>query len=327
MLLAAGYDQAAGTVTKNIKLSGSPTFTVGTGGIADFYSGSIDGSTGLSTYIDTKSPKSYTYSSDLTTQPTAARLQRDLPRRSSIFYLTIVDSQTGTYGTASGLSYWYSTSPTLYGSDYLPSSLSSFNSAQTFTAGLSTMTINTGGLSGTISISTALTASTNANTYSMTLTPTLTLSGSSVVFVAGTAKNFVNNPKALDITISKPYDGSNIFTNANTYSLIGMANSESAPTISSGSATLANANVTTAAATSFATNTFALSNANYTLTGGTTSATISQLSSVTYIGSAGGSWSDGANWTVTGGVATGATPTLANVATVIIPSNNFCQLW
>jgi autotransporter-associated beta strand protein len=319
ILLAAGYDQAAGIVTKNIKLSGSPTFTAGTDAIIDFYSGSIDDSTGLSTYIDTKTPKSYTYSADITTQPTAAGYNVIYRGAPPYIYVTIVDSQTGTYGTASGLSYWYSTSPTLYGSEYLPSSLSTFNSAQTFTAGLSTMTINTGGLSGTISISTALTTSTNANTYSMTLTPTLALSGSSVVFIAGTAKSFVLNPKALNIAVSKPYDGNATFTSANTITLTGMANSESAPTISSGSATISSANVTPSAVTTFDTNSFALSNSNYTLTGGTTSATISQLSSVTYTGAAGGSWSDGANWTAAGSGLTGATPTLANVATVIIP--------
>ncbi|WP_216230360.1 autotransporter-associated beta strand repeat-containing protein, partial [Polynucleobacter sp. MWH-Jannik1A5] len=319
LLLAAGYDQAAGTVTKNIKLSGSPTFTVGSGGIVDFYSGDSSGSTGLTAYVDAQSPKSYTYSATLSTQPTAAGYNVIYRGAPPYIYLTIVDSQTGTYGTASGLSYWYSTSPTLYGSAYLPSSLSSFNSAQTFTAGQSTITINSGGLTGTIDISTALTTTTNANTYSMTLSPTLALSGSSVVFVAGAAKNFVLNPKSLNIAISKTYDGNATFTNTNTYALTGMANSESAPTISSGSATLSSANVTSSAATSFASNSFALSSGNYTLTGGTVSASISQLSSVTYTGSAGGSWSDGTNWTAAGTGATGATPTLANVATVVIP--------
>ncbi|PJI76626.1 autotransporter-like protein, partial [Polynucleobacter brandtiae] len=320
LLLAAGYDQSAGTVTKNIKLSGTPTFTVGTGGIIDFYSGDSDGSTGLTAYVDAKTPKSYTYSASLSTQPATAGYNVIYRGAPPYIYLTIVDSQTGTYGTASGLSYWYSTSPTLYGSAYLPSSLSSFNAAQIFTAGQSTITLSSGGLTGTINISTALTASTNAATYSMTLNPgTLALTGSSVTFVAGAAKNFINSPKALDITISKVYDGSNTFTSTNSYALIGMANSDTAPTISSGSATLANANVTTTAATAFTSNSFALSNANYTLTGGSVSVSISQLASVTYTGATGGSWSDGANWTVTGGVATGARPTLGNVATVVIP--------
>lgn len=58
--MAAGSSQAIGTVTKNIKLSGSPTFTVGSGGIIDFYTGDSSGSTGLATYVDAQSPKSYT---------------------------------------------------------------------------------------------------------------------------------------------------------------------------------------------------------------------------------------------------------------------------
>ncbi len=319
LLLAAGSGQAIGTVSKNIKLGGTQTFTVGSDGIIDFYAGDSSGSAGLATYVNAQSPKSYAYSADLTTQPSAAGYNVIYRGAPPYIYVTIVDSQTGEYGTAAGLSYLYSTSPTLYGSAYLPSSLSAFNAAQTFTAGQSSITINSRGLTGSIAISTALTTTTNANAYSLTLTPTLALSESSVVFIAGTAKNFTLNPKALNLTISKTYDGNATFTNANTYALMGMANSESAPTISSGSATLSSANVTASAATSFATNTFALSNTNYTLTGGTVSASISQLSSVTYTGSAGGAWSDGANWTVTGGVATGARPTLGNVVTVIIP--------
>jgi filamentous hemagglutinin family protein len=319
ILLAAGYVQAAGIVTKNIKLSGSPTFTAGTDAIIDFYSGDSDGSTGLSTYVDTKSPKSYTYNSTISTQPTAAGYNVIYRGAPPYIYVTIVDSQTGTYGTASGLSYWYSTSPTDYGLAFLPSSMSTFNSAQTFTAGATTISLS-GSLSGSITINIPLTSSVNAGTHSLTLTPnSVALSGSSATFVAGTAKNFVLNPKALNIAVSKPYDGNATFTSANTITLTGMANSESAPTISSGSATLSSANVTPSAVTTFDTNSFALSNSNYTLTGGTTSATISQLSSVTYTGAAGGSWSDGANWTAAGSGLTGATPTLANVATVIIP--------
>jgi hypothetical protein len=47
---------------------------------------------------------------------------------------------------------------------------------------------------------------------------------------------------------------------------------------------------------------------------------ITQLNSVTYIGSAtGGSWSDPNSWQVTNGTAKGAIPDLANVANVIVP--------
>ena len=54
LLLAAGSASAIGSVTYNIIFSGSPTFTIGTGGIADFYSGGMDESTGLHAYITAK---------------------------------------------------------------------------------------------------------------------------------------------------------------------------------------------------------------------------------------------------------------------------------
>ncbi len=321
LLLAAGATSSIGSVTYNIILSGSPTFSIGAGGIADFYSGEVNASTGLSSYVDSQSAKTYTYGADISTQPTAAGYNVIYRGSQPAVYLTIVDSQTGTYGSAYALSFWYSTSPTLYGVTYVPSVLSAFNTVQTYTAGQSSITINANGLTGTIALSTALTSTLAASTYSLTLTPTLALSGSSTVFNAGNAKDFTMNPKALNFTVAKVYDGNASFSNANTYTLTGMVNNEIAPTISAGTASIASANVNSASpATSFSSNTLALSDANYTLTGGVVSASISQLASVTYTGASGGLWSSGANWTVTGGSATGVTPTLGNVATVIIPS-------
>jgi len=72
---------------------------------------------------------------------------------------------------------------------------------------------------------------------------------------------------------------------------------------------------------------------NYSITGGAVyvagtggngpaNGSITQLASVTYTGSAGSNWSNPANWTTTGTTATGAVPTLSNVANVIIPVNN-----
>ncbi len=321
LLLAAGATSSIGSVTYNIILSGSPSFSIGAGGIADFYSGEVNASTGLSSYVDSQSAKTYTYGADISTQPTAAGYNVIYRGSQPAVYLTIVDSQTGTYGSAYALSFWYSTSPTLYGVAYVPSVLSAFNTVQIYTAGQSSITINANGLTGTIALSTALTSTLAASTYSLTLTPTLALSGSSTVFNAGNAKNFTMNPKALNFTVAKVYDGNASFSNANTYTLTGMVNNEIAPTISAGTASIASANVNSASpATSFSSNTLALSDTNYTLTGGIVSASISQLASVTYTGASGGLWSSGANWTVTGGSATGVTPTLGNVATVIIPS-------
>ncbi|QWD19032.1 hypothetical protein G6696_05520 [Polynucleobacter paneuropaeus] len=76
--------------------------------------------------------------------------------------------------------------------------------------------------------------------------------------------------------------------------------------------------------------------ANYSISGGAVyvagaggngpaNGSITQLASVTYTGPAGGNWSNGANWTTTSTLGTtnpitGATPTLSNVANVIIPA-------
>ncbi|MFM7306634.1 MAG: beta strand repeat-containing protein, partial [Actinomycetota bacterium] len=62
--LNAGVDTAAGTSTGgNIIVSGSPTLTMGTGGIARLFSGSVDGSTGLTTFIGAGSGR-FRYNSD-----------------------------------------------------------------------------------------------------------------------------------------------------------------------------------------------------------------------------------------------------------------------
>ena len=113
-----------------------------------------------------------------------------------------MDSQTGTYGTATALNFWYSTSDTLYGEAYVPSSLSAYNTVQVFTAGQSSITISASDLSGSITINRSLSSSLAANTYSLTLAPTLALSGSVTVFRTGVAKNFTVNRLALDAAIA-----------------------------------------------------------------------------------------------------------------------------
>ncbi len=115
----------------------------------------------------------------------------------------------------------------------------------------------------------------------------------------------------LNLAISKIYNGTNTFSNANSYSLSGMVGSDAAPTIGVGAATVTSTNV--ASYSSFSSNTLTLSDSNYTLTGGTVAATIGQLASVTYTGASGGNWSSASNW------AGGAIPTLDNVASVQIP--------
>jgi autotransporter-associated beta strand protein len=214
ILLASGSGDAAGTTTNNILLRNSSTITAGTGGIIDLYTGGLTESATLKTYVEAQTTNSAAYNSTLTTQPTTAGyniIYRGFP---PYIYVTIVDSQTGTYGTASGLSYWYSTSASSYGSSYIPALLSSFTTAQTFTAGQSSITINTGGITGTIGISTTLSSTLNSNTYSLTLNPTLALSGApGVSFLAGDAKSFVVNRKTVELSATKTYDSNTSLTN------------------------------------------------------------------------------------------------------------------
>jgi hypothetical protein len=112
-----------------------------------------------------------------------------------------------------------------------------------------------------------------AGTYSVT--------PSAPVLSAGNADNYSFSyvgstntvaPKAVNLTIRKTYDASTAFTNANTYSVTGMVNSEAAPTIVSGSAGTTSANA--ASYNSWSSNALVLSNSNYTLSGGTVAATI-----------------------------------------------------
>jgi autotransporter-associated beta strand protein len=293
----------------------------------------------LDTYIATKTPNSTVYDRTISYQPSAAgynvvyRGNADGGGGGSTIYVNVVTGQTGTYGAASTLNYWYSTSPTNYGAGYQPSALlnTPYYQMQTLAGGATNVVINGSGLSGSLTLTapnptaqtfTGLNVTANAATYTLTLTPSLTLTGSASAFAAGNSTAFVNNAAPLNLAISKTYDGNTTFTNANPYTLTGMLNSDTQPTISAGSATTSSANVN--AYSSFATNTLTLSNTNYKLAGGTIAATINQLSSVTYTGIAGGQWSVGANWTVTATLntaspVTGAAPTLGNVGEAIVP--------
>ena len=106
LLLAAGSSGNSGDVTYNIILSGSPAFSMGPGGIADFYSGGDSESTGLNAYIGGKSSKTFTYNATMASQPTAAGYNVIYRGNPPVVYLTIVDNQSTTYVTASALSYW-----------------------------------------------------------------------------------------------------------------------------------------------------------------------------------------------------------------------------
>ena len=101
--LNAGVSTAAGTSTGgNIIVSGTPTITMGSGGIARLFSGSVDGSTGLTTFIGSGSGQ-FRYNSDESTTNYALSLSSD--KQYAIYRerptLTVTASaQSLAYGTA-----------------------------------------------------------------------------------------------------------------------------------------------------------------------------------------------------------------------------------
>jgi filamentous hemagglutinin family protein len=242
LLLAAGSDTAAGTTTNNILLENSPTFTVGAGGAANFYTGGLAESADIKSYVEAQTNKTAAYNSTLSsTEPTTAGYNIVFRGFPPYIYVTIVDNQTSTYGTASGLSFWYSTSKTLYGSSYIPTLLPTLTSVQTFTAGAGTMSVNIAGITGSIAINTTLSSTLNADTYSLVLNPTLALSGApGVSFLAGDAKNFVVNRKAVTLSATKTYDRSTDLTG---YVTVGTG--VGSQTLTYNGATANNANVAT----------------------------------------------------------------------------------
>ena len=75
------------------------------------------------------------------------------------------------------------------------------------------MSVNVAGITGTISINTALSSTLNAGTKTLTLTPTLELTGvPGVSFLAGDAKSFVVNRKTVELSATKTYDRSTDLT-------------------------------------------------------------------------------------------------------------------
>jgi hypothetical protein len=102
MIFNAGSSTAAGTSTGgNIIISGSPTFTTGSGGRMTYYTGSISGSTGLTSLIGSGSNR-FRYNSDETTTNYSAALSSGkyaIYREQPTLTIT-ADNETVTYGTA-----------------------------------------------------------------------------------------------------------------------------------------------------------------------------------------------------------------------------------
>ena len=102
MIFNAGSNTAAGTSTGgNIIISSSPTFTTGSGGRMTYYTGSISGSTGLTSLIGSGSNR-FRYNSDETTTNYSAALSSGkyaIYREQPTLTIT-ADDETVTYGTA-----------------------------------------------------------------------------------------------------------------------------------------------------------------------------------------------------------------------------------
>jgi hypothetical protein len=85
LLLAAGASEGVDNTSGNIVLVGAPNLSVGANGVADFYSGSLEESLGLSSYIATKASNSTVFGYTRSYQPTSLgynivyRSQRSTP--------------------------------------------------------------------------------------------------------------------------------------------------------------------------------------------------------------------------------------------------------
>ncbi|MFM2114334.1 MAG: hypothetical protein RI908_75, partial [Actinomycetota bacterium] len=112
--LNAGVDAAAGTSTGgNIIVSGSPTITMGAGGIARLFSGSVDSSTGLTSFVGSGSGR-FRYNSDesstgytvslTASSPTAVNTSFAIYRERPTMTVTAQD-QTLNYGVLISQSY------------------------------------------------------------------------------------------------------------------------------------------------------------------------------------------------------------------------------
>jgi hypothetical protein len=137
---------------------------------------------------------------------------------------------------------------------------------------------------GTINKATiTITGANTTTTYNgsaQTNTATATVNGSAVTLSGNTLSTGINNQS---FALSGSGSGTNASTSAYADSLV----------LNAASGTSAD---------------------NYAITYSNGGLTINQLASVTYTGTSGGNWSSSANW------AGGATPTLSNVATVVIPT-------
>jgi autotransporter-associated beta strand protein len=185
-------------------------------------------------------------------------------------YLVIGSNQSTIYGEEYALAYYFSISPTDHTAGVGSTGL--LTSAYYFTAGATNYSPGITDVTGSVTLSTGLTSSLAANTYDLTLTPSLTKSG--INFLAGNSKDFIVNKATLTVTAdnkSKTYGDANPSL---TYTITGYKNSETssvltgAPSITTLAGTGSNVGsyTITSAANNLAATNYQFSYANGSLT-------------------------------------------------------------
>ncbi|MDA9138130.1 YDG domain-containing protein, partial [Candidatus Pelagibacter ubique] len=387
MIFNAGSSTAAGTSTGgNIIISSSPTFTTGSGGRMTYYTGSISGSTGLTSLIGSGSNR-FRYNSDETTTNYSAALSSGkyaIYREQPTLTIT-ADDETVTYSNApsesvtitgmqngdasatvvttdASISISGDTSTSgnyIVGDHTITPSAAASTYGYGFSYSTGTLTVNAKALSvisiasvtatygdsisnGSVTFANAetgdlvsVTASTvsatystssnlKAGTYNQVTGDTSDLTGADAANYTLTATTEANSltvsPKALTIAgitaSNKTYNGNTTATtdvSAATFS--GLVVGDDVTVSATG--TFDNKNVGTGKTVTLVETNAGDDVGNYTITDqGSTTANITQLSSVTWNGNAGdGLWSSASNW------AGSAIPDQNNVATAVIPSD------
>ena len=200
----------------------------------------------------------------------------------------------------------------------------------------STVAVTAGSTTGTFSLTPTAPVMNSSNTQLAVGAYTLGASGTSITTSGGSPNfNAVTAIGGLTVTpltltyadlgvagISQVYTGSVNMSNLQITPTSGFLPGDSVNASATG--TFASKNVGTGVSYTIGVSLSGADAANYQMSAGASytgnNGTITQLSSVTYTGSsAGGNWSNPANWTTTGTSTVGAIPDLSNVATVIIP--------
>ena len=213
LLLAAGKSGVAGSTTYNIILSGAPNISIGSGAIADFYSGSSANSTGLTNFVTSQTLNSVQMASTLSTQPTTAGY--NLIYRENVIYIAAIGSSN--YGSTPSISF---------------EQCANISCASVLSSPLTT--------SGSPMWSGSLPSSlSNVGTYSLTYLSGLSVAGYTVL--AASAHNYTITPAPLTVALTATYSGSSTVTPTVT-----TLNGVNGQTITFSSVNIANQNVNSA---------------------------------------------------------------------------------